>query len=214
MCRVNTETDSTPDELLPWWKNPLNIALMLLVLVITAGSIGFAIGRTDSVAAHNQIDTGFLQDMRIHHEQAVTMSVVYLGASPQGNALLHTIAREIMLDQSAENGRMAQMLRMFGESETNESDTAMGWMGMPVPLEEMTGMATDSELQSLYKARNAQADKIFATLMIAHHKGGLHMAEFVNTHGKNKEVVALAHAIITSQTSEINELTKILAQLS
>jgi uncharacterized protein (DUF305 family) len=211
---VNTETDTTPDVLLPWWKNPLNIILMLFVFAFVAGSVGFSIGRSDSVASHNKVDTGFLQDMRIHHEQAVTMSVVYLGASQKGNALLHTIAREIMLDQSAESGRMAQMLRMFSESETNESDTAMSWMGMPVPLEEMTGMATDAELQTLYKARDAAADKIFATLMIAHHKGGVHMAEYAAEHGKNSEVVALAKAIVKSQNSEIDELNKVLTKLN
>jgi hypothetical protein len=30
---------------------------------------------------------------------------------------------------------------MFGEAETNESDIAMSWMGMPTPLDEMMGMA-------------------------------------------------------------------------
>lgn len=211
---MNTETDTNPDVLLPWWKNPLNIILMLFVLVFLAGSVGFAIGRSDSVAAHNKVDTGFLQDMRIHHEQAVTMSVVYLGASKNGDALLRTIAREIMIDQSKESGRMAQMLRMFSESETNESEIAMTWMGMPMPLDEMTGMASDAELQTLYKSRDAVADKIFATLMIAHHKGGVDMAKYVVDHGKNPEVVALAETIVKYQNSEINELKKILAKLS
>lgn len=212
MVSVNTETDHDV-ELLPWWKNPLNIILMALVAMLAAGSVGFSIGRSDSVAAHNDVDTGFLQDMRIHHEQAVTMSVVYLGAAPKGNLLLNMIAKEIMFAQSAEGGRMVQMLRMFGEAETNESDIAMSWMGMPTPLDEMMGMASSAEMTSLYKARGVEADRIFATLMIAHHKGGLHMAEYAKSHAKNKEVIAFAESIIQSQKSEIFELEKALSQL-
>lgn len=213
MVEVNTETDHEL-ELLPWWKSPLNIILMGIVAILAAGSVGFSIGRSDSVAAHNNVDTGFLQDMRIHHEQAVTMSVVYLGASPKGNLLLNMIAKEIMFAQSAEGGRMVQMLRMFGEAETNESDIAMSWMGMPTPLDEMMGMASSDEMDTLYKSRGEEADKIFATLMIAHHKGGLHMAEYAKSNAKNKEVIAFADSIIQSQESEIYELEKALSQLT
>lgn len=212
MVLVNTETDHDVD-LLPWWKNPLNIILMALVAMLAAGSVGFSIGRSDSVAAHNDVDTGFLQDMRIHHEQAVTMSVVYLGAAPKGNLLLNMIAKEIMFAQSSEGGRMVQMLRMFGEAETNESDIAMAWMGMPTPLDEMMGMASSDEMNTLYKARGVEADRTFATLMIAHHKGGLHMAEYAKANAKNKEVIAFANSIIQSQKSEIFELEKALSQL-
>ena len=213
MVEVNTETDHEL-ELLPWWKNPLNIILMGIVAMLAAGSVGFSIGRSDSVAAHNNVDTGFLQDMRIHHEQAVTMSVVYLGASPKGNLLLNMLAKEIMFAQSAEGGRMVQMLRMFGEAETNESDIAMSWMGMPTPLDEMMGMASSDEIDTLYKSRGVEADKIFATLMIAHHKGGLHMAEYAKSNAKNIEVIAFADSIIQSQESEIYELEKALSQLT
>lgn len=202
------------EELLPWWKSPLNIILVALVLMLASGSVGFAVGRSDSVAAHNRVDTGFLQDMRIHHEQAVTMAVVYLGASPKGNKLLNMIAKEIMFDQSTEAGRMVQMLRTFGEAETNETDIAMSWMGMSTPLEEMMGMASAEEMNILYKSRGAEADRVFATLMIAHHKGGLHMAEYAVDNGKNREVIAFADSIINSQSSEISELKKALTQLS
>jgi uncharacterized protein (DUF305 family) len=195
-------------------EDPLNIILMGIVAMLAAGSVGFSIGRSDSVAAHNKVDTGFLQDMRIHHEQAVTMSVVYLGASPKGNLLLNMIANEIILVQSAEGGRMVQMLRMFGEAETNESDIAMSWMGMPTPLDEMMGMASSDEMNTLYKSRGTEADRIFATLMIAHHKGGLHMAEYAKANTQNKEVIAFAQSIIQSQESEIFELNKALSQLT
>lgn len=196
---------------LPWWRNPINVFLIGLVLLITGVGIGAFLTNSSSEYAHNSNDVGFLQDMRIHHEQAVTMAVVYLGASPKGNVTLRTIAREIMLEQSTEAGRMVQMLRMFNESETNETDQVMSWMGTPLPLSRMPGYATEKELDALYRSRNAEADKVFATLMIAHHKGGIHMAEHAAVHGRNNEVRALATSIIDAQQSEITELVKLAA---
>lgn len=199
-------------DVLPWWHSKLNLALCALVVALLSAFGGYALGGQDPMVKHNRVDVGFLQDMRIHHEQAVTMSVIYVGASPQGNPLLRQIAREITLDQSTESGRMVQMLRMFKEKETNETNLVMGWMGTPVDMAKMPGYASDAELDSLYKSRNAEADKIFATLMIAHHQGGLHMAEYARDHAANAEVRALCNAIISAQTSEIGELKKILGQ--
>jgi uncharacterized protein (DUF305 family) len=122
------------------------------------------------------------------------------------------IAREIMLEQQMETGRMVQLLRMFKESETNESDQVMGWMGTPVPLSRMPGYATDDELDRLYRSRGADADSLFITLMIAHHQGGVHMAEHAVEFARNDEVKAFAALIVESQTSEIGELQRLRPQ--
>ena len=198
---------------LPWWRNPLNISLLALAAALCVFAVGMHVGGRESSLDHNDIDTGFMQDMRIHHEQAVTMSIVYNGVAPTGNALLSSVAREIVVDQSTEAGRMVQLLRMFHESETNETETAMSWMGMPVSLHEMPGMASDAEMQALYEARGTEAHRLFATMMIAHHEGGVHMAEYVVAHGRNPEVVLLARGIIDSQNGEIKELRTALANL-
>jgi uncharacterized protein (DUF305 family) len=197
------------NKLLPWWKNPLNIVLMLAIVVFVAVGIGYNVGKKSSALSHNEVDTGFLQDMRIHHEQAVAMSSIYLAISPDGNNTLRQIARQIMLDQSMEAGRMVQMLRMFKEAETNESDQVMSWMGTPIPLAKMPGYATDAEMKKLSKTQGVDADKTFARLMIAHHKGAIHMAEFAAQEAINTEVVAFARSILKAQQGEINELSRI-----
>ena len=211
---VHVEPETNDEVIvLPWWRSPLNLALLGLIAALAVFAAGRAVGGRDSALDHNRVDVGFMQDMRIHHEQAVTMSVVYNGVAPKGNPLLSTIAREIIIDQSTEAGRMVQLLRMFGASETNETETAMSWMDMPVPLMRMTGMASDAEMQRLYESRGVEAQRIFATLMIAHHEGGVHMAEYVVKHGRNPEVVRIARGIITSQNGEIKELRSALAAL-
>ncbi|MFM7262218.1 MAG: DUF305 domain-containing protein, partial [Acidimicrobiales bacterium] len=157
----------------------------------------------------NAVDVGFLQDMRIHHEQAVTMAITYRSLASTGtdlDNLLQTIALEIQTHQSTEAGRMVQLLRLFGAPETNETTQVMGWMGHPMPMDSMPGLATDAQLDALYRARGAEADRLFATLMIAHHEGGIDMARFAAGNARNEEVRDLARAMVKAQTGEVAEL--------
>jgi uncharacterized protein (DUF305 family) len=89
----------------------------------------------------------------------------------------------------------------------------MAWMGEPTPLAQMPGYASDEQLVALRNARGAEADTLFAELMIAHHEGGVHMAEHVAMHGANDEVVALANSMVSSQQGEINEMKMLLAAI-
>ena len=112
------------------------------------------------------------------------------------------------MSQGTEIGRMVQLLRDFGEAETNETEQAMAWMGDPTPLEDMPGLASDDEMEQLQQSRGAAADELFARLMIAHHKGGVHMAEHAAMHGANDEVRLMAEAMVKAQTGEIADLQK------
>jgi uncharacterized protein (DUF305 family) len=203
------EVRGPTDEVLPWHHSMLNVLLALAVAVVLGVGAGFFLGGSSADTAHNGVDVGFLQDMRIHHEQAVVMSTLYLGAAPDGNPTLRMIAREIMLEQQMETGRMVQLLRVFKQAETNESDQVMGWMGTPVPLSRMPGYATDAELERLHRSRGPDADELFITLMVAHHQGGVHMAGHAVEFGANDEVRAFAALIVESQTSEIAELRRL-----
>jgi len=204
---------NTEEALLPWWMNPLNIILMVVVAAVLSAAVAFVIGESRGQGTHNNADIGFLQDMRIHHDQAVNLGLIYLdtshGGTPTGldsRGILRLIAREIIVSQSAESGRMVQMLRQFNAAETNESDIVMAWMSEPLPLEQMPGYATDAELDQLHKATGVNADQTFIKLMIAHHLGGIHMLEYIAMHGKSGEVRLMANAMLSAQKSEINEL--------
>jgi uncharacterized protein (DUF305 family) len=216
--------DDDLDTPLPWWMNPVNIVLMVISAALLVGAVGFVVGEQRGKGANNGSDIGFLQDMRIHHEQAVNMSLIYLDVSSlaatsgteegsDSRGTLRLIAREIIVGQSHESGRMVQLLRQFGAAETNETDQVMGWMNEPTPLAQMPGYATDNQLAALRDARGAKADAMFAQLMIAHHEGGIHMAEHAAMHGANNEVAALASSMLKAQQGEINEMKKLLAAI-
>ena len=67
----------------------------------------------------------------------------------------------------------------------------MAWMGMPVPLDQMPGLATDEQMKQLRDASGAESDKLFLELMAAHHRGGVHMAEHVYRHATNDSDTAI-----------------------
>lgn len=196
---------------LPWWRNPANVAIGAFGALLLVFALGFTFGARPAGDAHNDSDVGFLQDMRIHHEQALTMSLIYIETQPQ-SSVLRTIAYEIIMSQGTEIGRMVQLLRDFNAAETNETDQAMAWMGDPTPLENMPGLASDEEMKQLQQSRGAEADDVFARLMIAHHKGGVHMAEHASMHAANDEVKLMAASMVKAQTGEIASLEKYLAK--
>ena len=107
---------------------------------------------------------------------------------------------------------MVQMLRMFGETEANEGDTSMAWMGMPVDRGQMPGMATEEDLDRLATLSGPEADEFFVQLMTDHHEGGIHMAEYAAGNAENDEVREMAAAMARSQADEIDEIQQELAR--
>ena len=203
--QVEIDVDDDDEIVLPWWQHPLNIFTIVITAALLAGMVGWMIGDTNSELAHNEVDTGFLQDMREHHEQAVYMSFIY-DSLPDIDPGLRTVATSIIIGQNQEIGRMVQMLRMFGEKEANEGETSMAWMGMPVERGQMPGIASEEDLDKLATLSGPEADAFFVQLMKAHHEGGIHMAEYASGNAKNEETRALASSIMKSQQDEIAEM--------
>lgn len=191
---------------LPWWQHPVNILTLVLTAAIMAAMIGWMIGGNSSRSPHNEVDTGFLQDMRLHHEQAIFMGFVYRDL-PDTSPEIRAVAASIVQGQSIEVGRMIQLLREFGEDEARDLDeTAMTWMGMVADATSMPGMASEAELDALIASSGAEADELFVELMIEHHEGGIEMAEFAIEQAGNDEVRLMAESMASSQRGEIAEL--------
>ena len=82
-----------------------------------------------------------------------------------------------------------------------------------VPLDSssmMDGMLTLEDLDALGQLKGADFDAAWTKAMIAHHEGAITMANDVLADGKNSEILALANAVISGQTAEI-EILKPLA---
>lgn len=108
---------------------------------------------------------------------------------------------------------IVELLGSYGAAEENSSGTAMAWMHQPVPLERMPGMASEAELDALDAAGGEEADVLFTRLMIAHHEGGVAMADYAARHATTGRVREMARAMAAVQRSEVAELTGIETRL-
>ena len=194
---------------LPWWQRPANIVIVLAAAILIAGMVGWLIADSANDVASSEVDVGFLQDMRVHHEQAIETSFRYL-ERPDTDPRLRTVARSIIFDQGIEIGVMLQLLSDMDAPTVSADGTAMSWMGHAVEPSAMPGMATVEQLDELASAAGADADELFVELMTAHHRGGIDMATDAAGRADNGDVRRFASSWAANQQSEIIELEGLL----
>lgn len=205
--RVNTEHDpphTVGGPPRPWYVPPSRrwTVAIVLGLLYLAGIVGFVLGHRPGPDL-NRRDIGFLQDMAIHHEQALTMAS--LANAKATESLVRHFTREVTADQNYELGIMDQLLLEQGKDRGKLGRRAMTWMGMSTPLNGMPGMASKAQLDALQTATGREVDRLFLTLMREHHRGGVHMASFAARAGKDKRVRELAARMARNQKLEMGE---------
>jgi uncharacterized protein (DUF305 family) len=196
-----------------WWtsllpRTPGQVAVGVLALMFLAGAVGFVLGSRDaetSSPSADSADVGFLYDMTAHHRQALLIAQLQLtnGSDP----VAMRWARDILRAQAYEIGLMEMRLGTFGHDPGDAPATAMGWMGMPMSVDAMPGLATQDELDALRTASGAEADALFYALMIDHHVGGVAMADEAATRATDEWVAETAATMAAIQASEIAEMS-------
>jgi uncharacterized protein (DUF305 family) len=174
-------------------------------MVLVVGVLGGWLARTYLPEAHpgrDSVDVGFLHDMTTHHQQAVQMGLTYQQRG--GDPFLGHLAREIVTSQSAEVGIFTHLLGEWDQQDP--PDEPMAWMGRGMVGHAMPGMATRQQLDQLDQAGGLELDDQFSRLMIAHHAGGLAMAEYAAANASDADIRRRALAIVDGQRSEISEL--------
>jgi uncharacterized protein (DUF305 family) len=204
MPEVVTEPELRPE---PWWHSPWRLLTLGAALIALGLAAGYAFFGGPSTPRMNAVDVGFLQDMRTHHDQAVTMSFIYLEKpAADQDPVLRSIAKTIIDEQQFESGYMAGLLLDSGKDTANETGQVMAWMNEPLPTDRMPGLATQEQLDQLKAATGPVADHLFADLMIAHHEGGIHMAQYAAQHAARADVRRLASRMVTGQQGEIVDI--------
>jgi uncharacterized protein (DUF305 family) len=99
----------------------------------------------------------------------------------------------------------------------HEHTPAGGAEGSPTPVAHqpggrMPGLATDEQLAALQEASGVEAEREFLALMIAHHRGGVEMADAVLARSENRQVRVFATGMLQSQESEIDAMEDMLAE--
>lgn len=193
-------------------------------LIIASFVAGRMTATTEVVPNNTSAEAGFARDMQLHHQQAVEMSMIVRDATDDPDIRL--LAYDIALAQQQQVGQMFSWLTVWGLPQA-ASEPSMTWMVRPgrsgtghdhgadgaahVPGEPMPGLATDEQMAELRAATGVEAEKLYLTLMIAHHVGGVDMAEAILDRSTNRVVTNLARGMIAAQQSEIDYMQELLA---
>lgn len=157
-------------------------------------------------------DIGFLQDMSVHHLQALDMCRRVIGRGTGGS--VQAAAAEVLEYQAMEVGQMRGWLADWGSS-TVPPITVMAWMGANqgagMPLSMMPGYASDEQMSELSTLTGLSLGKRWLELMRAHHVGGVMMASEAQNFASSNKVVRLAKFQVEVQTFEIAQYDRLLS---
>ena len=160
------------------------------------------------VATGSDADVTFAQLMISHHEQAVQMADMALQQST--SAEVTDLATQIKAAQDPEIGQMRGWLQQWGAPEQMDGMDGMDHGDMDMGGQSAGGMMSDADMGALGGASGADFDRMWLTMMIAHHEGAIKMAEQVKAESTNPDVIALADAIVAGQKKEIDTMQQLL----
>ena len=160
------------------------------------------------VATGSDADVTFAQLMISHHEQAVQMADMALQQST--SAEVTDLATQIKAAQDPEIGQMRGWLQQWGAPEQMDGMDGMDHGDMDMGGQSAGGMMSDADMGALGNASGADFDRMWLTMMIAHHEGAIKMAEQVKAESTNPDVIALADAIVAGQKKEIDTMQQLL----
>ncbi|MGG5258720.1 DUF305 domain-containing protein [Phycicoccus avicenniae] len=143
-------------------------------------------------------DVMFAQMMIPHHQQAVEMADLALDAKAGASEQVRALATNIKAAQDPEIQKMQGWLTSWGAPAGAGMDH-----GMP-------GMMSATDMTSLKDATGTDFDRQWLTMMIAHHKGAITMAQDVLSSTQDADVRTLADAIIKAQQQEIATMKDLL----
>lgn len=162
----------------------------------SAPAVDSSNSEVDSTALSG-MDIMFAQMMIPHHQQAVDMGT--LAQTRASDPAVKALAAEIKAEQAPEIAQMEGWLDSVGASIEMGHEMAMG------------GMLNDEDFAKLEAASGSEFDRLFLEGMIAHHEGAIDMAQMI-VNSNNLEAKALAEAIITSQTDQIQYMESLLGR--
>jgi uncharacterized protein (DUF305 family) len=161
------------------------------------------------VPEHNPTDTAFMQDMVVHHRQALAMTALVADRTDRDD--LPVLAERITETQETEIDQVERWLDDRGEevpAEDEDQDHAAH--------DRMPGMATPAQLDRLEASSGPAFDRLFLDLMVAHHQGALTMVEQLYAAGGGLEPAAdrFARDVEADQDVEILRMQELLDSLS
>lgn len=180
------------------------LGVLAAALVLALGGCGSSDSSdgASSNAAHNDADVAFASQMVPHHEQALQM--VAMSEGRELSADFEQLTQDIQDAQQPEIDEMKGWLETWGEPTASGHDGMGNMSDMPGMSGSAPGMMDDDDLGALTNTSDRSAfEKMWLTMMIAHHEGAIEMSKTELADGEFQPALDLADSIIASQTAEI-----------
>ncbi len=205
----------------PRWVRPVLAAGLAVVLLLVGASIGMFLRLPAGQAEPGPVDVGFAQDMSVHHLQAVTMAAWERDHTADPELL--QLATDMERTQNNQVGQMQGWLSLWDEPQLPIGGRYMAWMtgtghghgavdAASPGAAAMPGMASAEELARLRAATGPELDVLFLQLMLRHHQGGAEMLRYGAEYASVPQVRNLATQMLSSQSSEVDYLTRLLTE--
>jgi uncharacterized protein (DUF305 family) len=156
-----------------------------------------------TAADYNDADVSFARGMVMHHMQAITMSDLFL-AKDGVDERVTVLAERIKTAQTPEIDDLNGWLKGWGEPTVSMGSMDSHDMGS------MSGAMSEEDMNALEAATGNEANTLFLTQMIEHHKGAVEMAQEEIDSGSNPAVIEFAEEIASDQNAEITEMEELL----
>jgi len=157
--------------------------------------------------AYSPADVTFMQNMIVHHSQALEMAT--LAKSRTNNAPILKTADRIDAGQKDE----MKFMRDWLQSRNEEAAV----VGMGHAHHAMPGMATPQQMAGLAAASGTAFDRMFLQLMIAHHQGAIDMVDELKAQpgtAYDPVMFEFTNDVVSDQEAEIERMNVVLAGLS
>ena len=139
-------------------------------------------------------DRSYMRRMAAHHRQGI--EIAGLGAAQAADAHLRALARMMTSGQNGEIAILSQWWRSWFPGELPDAT--------PDEHRTMPGMIADEQIAKLRQAQGEEFDRLFVSLMSAHHQGAVDMAYDALKNTSEPRLKILSYSIGYEQRGEIN----------
>ncbi len=158
-------------------------------------------------------DVQFMQDMIVHHQQAVEMTALLKTRTHRSDMM--TLGARISISQADEIDLMGRWLTRHGASVPASSTHEMAGHDAEVTHAKprMPGMLSASQMAALRNARGLDFDHLFLLGMIQHHQGALAMVKALMETPAAAQESALnrfVNDVSTDQQAEIARMRRLI----
>src|SRR5690625_2914622 len=151
-------------------------------------------------------DIAFLQDVAVHHQQALELTAMVPGQS--SNPALVALAEQIAAQQRTElQGCQAQLLQWEVPGATPKRP------GSAPDTPDVPGMLGQPAIDELRSLHGPAFDKLWLQSMIAHHRGAITLAHNEIENGQSPDAVSIAQSLAVRQQTQIDQLNQLLEDL-